>query len=153
MSKAVFPYHYSEHPMSKSITMKNMKTTLTIAAIIVSGSLGSGCSSPTPKPTPAGADAINVLKAAEADAKAGNADKAIKEIDKAEKDLIAEDKAKPIAQPTRGVSGQNAKEVAEADAIQRLEKAKGKLKAKLDGEAADEVNQALKDVKTKETSR
>lgn len=136
--------------------MIKTKTHFLIASLIGSLVAMTGCSSSAPKPTPEGSDAIKVLKAAEVDARSGNQDKAIKEIEQAQKDLIKEDTLKPYPQESQGksgVTGQSPREVADEKALKELQKAKKNAKAKLAGDAADEINQAIKDIQTKENTK
>lgn len=136
--------------------MIKTKTHILIASLIGSLVAMTGCSNNAPKPTPEGSDAIKVLKAAEADARSGNEDKAIKGIEQAQKDLVKEDTLKPYPQESQGksgVTGQSPREVADEKALKELQKAKKNAKAKLAGDAADEINQAIKDIQTKENAK
>lgn len=91
------------------------------------------------------------LEQAEKDARSGNEDKAIKEINSAEKALIQEDKTAPLPQGFRSSQGNDIKAKAEADAIKELDHAKGDAGKKLAGDAADEIKRAMEDVKVKES--
>ena len=75
------------------------------------------------------------LKQAEKDARSGNEDKALKEIDSAEQALIEEDKKHPYAQRQKTWSGEDAKANADSAAIKELERARRDAKAKLAGMA------------------
>jgi hypothetical protein len=136
--------------------MIKTKTHILIASLIGSLVAMTGCSNNASKPSPEGSDAIKVLKAAEVDARSGNEDKAIKEIEQAQKDLVKEDTLKPYPQENQGkagVTGQSPREVADEKALKELQKAKKNAKAKLAGDAADEINQAIKDIQTKENAK
>jgi len=100
-----------------------------------------------PEPTPI----QKTLEQAEKDARSGNEEKAIKEIDAAEKALIQEDKKAPVPQSFRSSQGNDTKAKSEADALKELEHAKKDAKGKLAGDAADEVKKAIKDVEVKES--
>jgi len=99
-----------------------------------------------PEPTPI----QKTLEQAEKDARSGNEDKAIKEIDAAEKALIQEDKKAPVSQSFRSSQGNDTKAKAEADALKELEHAKKDAKGKLAGDSADEIKKAIQDVEVKE---
>ena len=90
------------------------------------------------------------LDQAEKDARSGNEEKAIKEINDAEKALIQEDKKSPVTQGFKSEQGLDVKAKAEADALKELEHAKKDAKKKLAGDAADEIKRALGDVEVKE---
>ena len=136
--------------------MIKTKTHFLIASLIGSLVAMTGCSNNSPKASPQGADTIKVLKAAEADARSGNEDKAVKEIEQAQKDLVKADTLKPYPQENLGKSavyGENPRESADEKAIKDLQKAKKNAKAKLAGDAADEINQAIKEIQTKENTK
>lgn len=90
------------------------------------------------------------LRAAEQDARSGNEQKAVKEIDAAEKALIKEDKAHPYPQPNKQWTGEDAKANADQDALKQMEKAKNSARSGLAGDAADEARRAEKDVEKRE---
>ena len=98
-----------------------------------------------------GGEAIEkTLKAAEQDARTGNEQKAIQEINAAEKALIEEDKKKPYVQGYKSWTGEDAKAKADTDAIKELDHARKDAKGNLAGDAADEIKKAIKDVEVKE---
>ena len=90
------------------------------------------------------------LQQAETDARSGKEKKALEEIDSAEKALIEEDKKKPYVQGIKTESGINPKAAADQDAIKELKRAKRDASGNLAGDAADDIDKALKDVKVKE---
>lgn len=125
----------------------NTKMLTTGLMVMLGVVLASGCAAKkTPEPTPV----EKTLQQAEKDARSGNEDKAVKEIDAAEKALIQEDKNKPVSQSFRSSPGNDTKAKAEADALKELEHAKKSAKKKLAGDAADEVKNAIQDVQVKE---
>jgi microtubule-associated protein 1 len=129
--------------------MKISKVSREIIVILAGLVALGGC---TPK-KPVSAEGVSIektLKAAEKDARSGNEEKALQEIDAAEKALIAEDKKKPYAQQSKTWSGEDAKATAERDAIKELDRARKDAKGKLAGDAADDIKKELKDVEVKE---
>lgn len=122
-----------------------------ILRMILLGATGAGLVACAPKAPPAPTPIEKTLQQAEKDARSGNEDKAIQEIDQAEKALIEEDKKMPKTQNFRSVQGEDTKAKAEADALKELDHAKQDAKAKLAGDAADEVKKAIKDVEVKES--
>ncbi len=124
-----------------------ISSNLTKLLLILCSALAVACApKKAPEPTPI----QKTLEQAEKDARSGNEEKAIKEIDSAEKALIQEDKKAPVPQSFRSSQGNDTKAKAEADALKELEHAKKDAKGKLAGDAADEVKKALKDVEVKE---
>jgi hypothetical protein len=118
--------------------------------ISLSALMAAGCAEKaTVKPGSSAAE--KTLKDAERDARSGNEDKAIKEIDAAEQALIKEDKSRPYSQQNKTWSGEDVKATAGRDAIKELDHAKRDAKAKVAGDAADEVKKAIKDVEIKES--
>lgn len=108
-----------------------------------------GCTEKKPI-SPSGVAIEKTLKQAEKDARSGDEEKALKEIDSAEQALIDEDKKHPYPQRQKTWSGEDAKANADSAAIKELERARRDAKGKLAGDAADEVHKALKDVEVKE---
>ncbi len=109
----------------------------------------SGCAEKKPVSS-SGVAIEKTLRQAEKDARSGNEEKAVQEIDSAEKALVDEDKKHPYAQRQKTWSGEDAKANADRDAIKELERARRDAKGKLAGDAADEIHKALKDVEVKE---
>jgi microtubule-associated protein 1 len=125
----------------------NTKIHSTKLVMILGIALAAGCAAKkAPEPTPI----EKTLQQAEKDARSGNEDKAVKEIDAAEKALIQEDKSKPVSQNFRSSQGNDTKAKAEADALKELDHAKKSAKKKLAGDAADDVKKAIQDVQVKE---
>lgn len=128
--------------------MKISKTCLS-ALLVLFGCLTVACAPKKPlEPT---TPIQKTLDQAEKDARSGNEDKAIKEINDAEKALIQEDKNHPVTQGFKSEQGLDVKAKAEADALKELEHAKKDAKKKLAGDAADEIKRALGDVEVKES--
>lgn len=116
---------------------------------LLAAALVSGCAAKKAPSEPTQLD--KTLQQAEKDARSGNEQKAIEEINEAEKQLIQDEKKKPVTQSFRSSQGNDLKAKAEADAIKELEHAKRDAGKKLAGDAADEVRNAAKDVKVEES--
>jgi microtubule-associated protein 1 len=129
--------------------MKTSNQNREMIVLLASALALAGCAEKKPV-SPQGVAIEKTLKAAEKDARAGSEDKALKEIDSAEKALIEEDKTRPYAQQSKTWSGEDTKATADRDAIKELDRARRDAKGKMAGDAADEVKKALKDVETKE---
>ena len=125
----------------------NTNPLLKIALIFLGATTISACG---PQKKPVVSPIEKSLEQAEKDARSGQEDKAVQEIDDAEKALIAEDKKMPATQNFRSVSGEDVKAKAEADALKELEHAKRDARGKLAGDAADEIKRAIQDVEVKE---
>ena len=129
--------------------MKNQYSYREIGLLLIALSAVSGCA-PKPPVSATGLGIEKTLKQAEQDARSGNQAKALKEIDDAEKGLISEDKAHPIPQQSKTWSGEDAKATSEKDAIKELNRARADVKKSKTIDAADEIENALKDVEVKE---
>jgi hypothetical protein len=117
--------------------------------VLLGVALITGCATKKPPAQPTQLD--QTLQQAEKDARSGNEQKAIEEINEAEKELIQDEKKKPVPQSFRSSQGNDLKAKAEEDAIKELEHAKKDAGKKLAGDAADEIRNAAKDVKVEES--
>ena len=121
-----------------------------MACLLAGLTLLGGCTEKKPVGAAGGEAIEKTLKAAEQDARTGNEQKAIQEINAAEKALIEEDKKKPYVQGYKSWTGEDAKAKADTDAIKELDHARKDAKGNLAGDAADEIKKAIKDVEVKE---
>lgn len=121
-----------------------------ILKTLVSVTVFLGVSACSTQKSPGTTSIQETLGRAEKDARSGNEEKAVKEIDEARKALIDEDKKAPVTQNFRSVSGEDVKAKAESDAIRELDHAKRDARSNLAGDSADEVKKAIQDVKLKQ---
>ena len=129
--------------------MNKAKISYIVTALMTGAAALLGCAEKPAKPG-SGSEIVKTLKDAEKDARSGSEGKVLKEIDAAEQALIKEDKQHPYPQPNKQFSGEDVKAKADRDAMNELEKARRDAKAQKAGDAADDVNRALKDVEKKE---
>jgi hypothetical protein len=132
-------------PTPFEVTMMNRFKETPLVLLLALTMTATGCA-PRPKKPITDPEVIDMLEKAEKDARSGEEVKASREIEAAEKEIIREDKAHPHQHPMKRISGEESEAIGERDAMNELRKADRDAKAKLPGEAGDEVKSAIRDL-------